>query len=294
METLHTWNPTPDVSIFYRRWHAPSPDGTPPLVLVHGAASNLTRWSEFIETTTLRETRDILRIDLRGHGQSVFRGVTNLEIWSDDLASVLDKESISRAFVGGHCLGANVAVMFGSRHSSRTAGLVLIEPMLRSALTGSLARLFSFLPLMISAIAIIRLANRIGIYRRHLPTLDLRELDREFRVRLKDPDGDRALVDRYASPLHDLRIMPAAGFLQDLVEVMRPLPFDQLRAPFLALLSTGRTFSDPRRARSRLDLLPGATIETINAKHWIPTEQPESMRAAIESWLGAHQSETTG
>jgi len=294
METLHTWNPKPGVSIAYRRWHAPSPDDQPPLILVHGAASNLTRWSEFIETTTLRNTRDILRVDLRGHGQSLYRGPIGLECWSDDIAAILEKESIKKSIVGGHCLGANVAVMFGARHPGRTAGLILIEPMLRGALTGTLRRLFSFLPVLVAAIAVIRLANRIGIYRRQLPTLDLQALDQQIRARLSQLDGDQALVKRYASPLHDLRIMPAANFLQDLVEVMRNLPLDQMNAPFLALLSTGRTFSDPARTRSRLELLPGATIETIQARHWIPTEQPHAMRSAIEGWLALIQGETGG
>jgi len=272
-------------SIHYRRWQSPATTRTqPPLVLIHGAASNLTRWSEFTELTSLRETRDILRLDLRGHGQSQFRGRLSLEVWCDDIATMLNKEGHGRAVLVGHCLGANIAAFFAARYPAMTAGVVLVEPMLNDALTGQLQKIRPYLPLFKIAAWIIRLANRIGLYRRHLETIDLQELDRQFRKRLAEPGGGEALVKRYASPLHDLRIMPSANFLQDLIEVERPLPLDKIQSPFLALLSTGRTFADPDRTRTLLSLLPLGEIHLLDAKHWIPTEQPQTMREQIEAW----------
>jgi len=286
METVHNLSSTDGARVVYRRWHAPSPCGLPPLLLVHGAASNLTRWSEFVELSTLRETRDILRLDLRGHNQSVYRGPISLEIWADDIAAILKQEHIRQVVIGGHCLGANVTAIFATRHPQMTAGLVLIEPMLRDALTGTLRQLRPFTPLLRVVATIIRFFNRLGIYRREIESLDLRELDRAFRKRLAEPGGSQALVKRYASPLHDLAIMPAANFLQDLVEVCRPLPLSAIRAPFLALLSTGRTFADPVRTRELLSPLSNGTIVTLDAKHWIPTEQPLAMREQIANWCG--------
>lgn len=272
-------------NICYVHWQAPKGARAQlPLVLLHGAASNLTRWSEFSELTSLRETRDILRLDLRGHGQSQYRGRLSLEVWCDDIAAMLNKEGHGCAILIGHCLGANIAAFFAARHPTMTAGLVLVEPMLRDALTGRLRKIRPYLPLLKIAAMIIHLANRLGIYRRHLETIDLQELDRIFRKRLAEPGGGEALVKRYASPLHDLRIMPSANFLQDLIEVERPLPLDKIHTPFLALLSTGRTFADPDTTRAVLSRLSQGEIHMLNAKHWIPTEQPQAMREQIESW----------
>ena len=284
METAHTLTTADGATIAYRRWHSRQRPALPPLVLMHGAASNMTRWSEFVETTELKAKRDIIRLDLRGHGQSLYRGKIGLEIWADDVAAILTQEGFTQAVVGGHCLGANVAAVFATRHPARTAGAVLVEPMLRHALTGALRRLIPYSPLLKLAIYAIRLLNRLGIYRRHLPAFDLRELDREFRTRLTQAGGGEALVKRYASPLHDLQIMPSANFLQDLLEVIRPLVLTDLRAPFLALLSRGRTFADPDITRAALAALPNGTLHTLDAKHWIPTEQPDAMRHAIEQW----------
>lgn len=285
MDTLHTLTTADGATLTYRRWRAPAAvQALPPLALLHGAASNLTRWSEFTEQTRLREAHDILRLDLRGHGQSLYRGRIGLEIWSDDIAAILKQEGAARAILVGHCLGANIAATFAARYPAMTAGIVLVEPMLRDALTGQLRTLRPYLPLLKLAAFLLLTANRLGLYRRHLETIDLGELDREFRTRLAEPGGGEALVKRYASPLHDLKIMPSANFLQDLVEVERPLPLEKIRAPFLALLSTGRTFADPEITRTLLSRLPQGEIQMLDAKHWIPTEQPQAMREMIEVW----------
>jgi len=285
MDTLHTLIAADGAALAYRRWRAPAAVlPLAPLVLLHGAASNLTRWSEFTEQTHLRETRDILRLDLRGHGQSLYRGRIGLEIWSDDIAAILKQEGCARAILIGHCLGANIAATFAARYPLMTAGIVLVEPMLRDALTGQLRTLHPYLPLLKLAAFLLLAANRLGLYRRRLESLDLRALDREFRARLAEPGGGEALVKRYASPLHDLKIMPSANFLQDLVEVERPLPLEKIRTPFLALLSTGRTFADPDITRALLSRLPQGEIQMLDAKHWIPTEQPQAMRERIEAW----------
>jgi len=287
METSHTLEAPDGAHIAYRRWHAPGQAGNPVLVLMHGAASNMTRWSEFVEQTTLNHTHDIIRLDLRGHGQSLYRGKLSLEIWADDVAAILKQEEVRRAVIGGHCLGANIAVVFAVRHPALSAGVLLVEPMLRPALTGSLLKLIPFAPILKIVIAIVKIGNVLGIYRRQIEALDLRELDRQARSRLMQPGGSDALVKRYASPLHDLNIMPTAGFLQDLVEVIRPLPLENIHVPFLALLSAGRHFADPELTAELLAPYAQGTIQTLNAKHWIPTEQPVAMRMAIERWCGA-------
>lgn len=286
METLHTLTTADRVSIAYRyQRSAIGAAGNAPLVLIHGAASNMTRWSEFIEQTTLASTRDILRLDLRGHGQSLYRGAIGLEIWCDDIAAILRQENHRRALLMGHCLGANIAIAFAARYPQQAAGLVLVEPMLREALAGRLQRLRQLaLPFKI-VIAVIRAFNRIGIYRRHLHTLDLRVLDEEFRSRLVETGDADFLAQHYASPWQDLKLMPSANFLQDILEINRSLPLAKISAPFVALLSTGRGFVDPNITAALLEPLPGGEIHSLEAEHWIPTEQPQAMRAAIEQWV---------
>jgi len=287
METLYQLNTADHTRVTYLCRRGAADREHTPLLLIHGAASNMTRWSEFAGQTALTAMHDIIRLDLRGHGRSLYRGRVALEIWCDDIAAVLAQEGHQRVILVGHCLGANVAMMFASRYPHQTHGVVLVEPMLHQALIGILRSLSRLVTPVMALIAIIRLLNRLGIYRRHLATLDLYELDKTYRAQLDEPGGDQALVRRYASPWQDLKTMPSAIFLQDLLEVIRPLPLDEIRAPFLALLSSGHTFVDPEITAALLSDLAQGEIHTLDAKHWIPTEQPQAMRQLIETWVAA-------
>src|SRR3989442_4503179 len=70
-----------------------------------------------------------------------------MDEWCADLAAVLEAERAPRAVVAGHCLGANIAVEFARRDPGAVLGLVLIEPMLRGALPGSLSATARLRPL---------------------------------------------------------------------------------------------------------------------------------------------------
>jgi esterase len=255
------------------------------MVLVHGMASNMTRWSEFVEETALTGSRDLLRLDLRGNGRSISRGRITLEAWCEDLAAVLDREGYSRAVLAGHCLGANLALRFAARYPSRTEGLVLIDPLFPRSFAGVLKKVQSIKMLVPPLIALVRMLNRLGLRRRNFPFLDLRELDRETRAGMAAQGASEVLVKRYSSLWFDLRFMPTAAFLKSLRELLRPLPpLESITAPMLLLFSTGKIFSDPAIARGLCaDLANCRTLE-LEAHHWIPTEKPVEMREAIEQW----------
>jgi pimeloyl-ACP methyl ester carboxylesterase len=255
------------------------------LVLLHGVASNMTRWSEFVARTTLKDSWDLLRIDLRGQGASLHRGRIGMAEWCADLAGILDAEGYPRAVVAGHCLGANIALAFSARHPRRTSGLILIEPMLPQALTGSMRRLARVRPLLAAAVSLIRALNALGIHRRRLASLDLEELDRRTRAAIAVGGVSERLLKEYASPWLDLGATASGAYLQALIAVTRRLPdLATIRIPVLALLSAGSTFSDPVLARQLLTVMPACTIVTLDARHWIPTEQPHAMRLAVEEW----------
>jgi len=249
------------------------------LVLLHGLASNSTRWWHFAANSQLPGLK-LLRPDLRGHAGSSDRGRIDMQVWCEDLVRLLDGHGCERAVIGGHCLGANIALHFAARHPQRTAGLVLIEPMLPRALSGGMRWVVPLrLPLLALA-ALIRGLNRLGLHRRRLEPLDLEEWDR-----LTASGAD---LSRYASPLSDLRLLPVAAYVQSLAALAEPLPpLAGIRAPTLVLLSRNSTMTDLARTRAILEVLPEVQFAVLEAEHWIPTEQPDAMRAAIEEWLAA-------
>ncbi len=256
------------------------------MLLVHGLASNLSRFEEFVEHTGLARRHVLIRVDLRGHGSSATRRRIDLRTWCDDLEAVLDAQCADTAIVIGHSLGAQVALHFAARHRARTSALVLIDPVFREALHGRSLWWARSTPLLAAAARAVRGLNALGLHRRRLEPLDLRALDRLARDALASPVAEQAFIERYSSMRADLRHVPLAVYLQDLAEMFRAAPRPcELGVPVLALLSSGATFADADRMRALL-AGPRVTIRTIECHHWPLTERPLEVRQAIEDWIG--------
>lgn len=284
METAKIHVMADGTPLHYRIRRADRPQGV--VVLLHGLASNLTRWSEFVEQTRLRRTWDLLRIDLRGHGESMMRGRIGMEIWSNDLADVLDAEGYPQAVLVGHSLGAHLALHFAARFPGRARGLVLIDPVFPRALRGYRRWLMRLRGLLGAAAALVRLANALGLRRRTFPRRDLRVLDEQVRAELLAAGNNREFVRRYSSMRADLVYFPVSHYLQELNEMLRPLPpLAALDVPILVLLSRGVTYTDPAATERLLDAAPNVERATIDAYHWPLTEQPQQVREAIEAWF---------
>jgi esterase len=271
-------------AVHYRVWRAGRSRGA--IVLLHGMASNLTRWSEFVEHTSLKNEWDILRPDLRGHGESFARGRIGAKVWSDDLIEILDAEGYERVAIIGHSLGAHVAMQFAARFPERVRGLVLIDPAFPKALQGNW-RVFGRLgPLLQALNWFIRLLNALGLRRyKEFPRRDLREWDERVRREFLAAGLSEEFVARYSSTRVDLKYLPVSHYVQELVEMTRPLPEpSQLRVPMLVLLSRSVTYTDPA-VTQRLIAAPHIEHADIEAYHWPLTEKPAEVRREIETWF---------
>lgn len=284
METLRTLRTADRITLSYRLFRGTAAPRRL-IVLLHGVASNMTRWSEFVEQTTLKKNWDILQLDLRGHGQSFTRRALGLETWCQDLRDILGAEGYEQALIIGHSLGAQVAVQFAAYYPARVRGLVLIDPIVHQALRGVLQTTNRMRGVVGLLVALIRLLNTLGLRRRHIPSRDLRQLDEKTRADLLETGKQREMIDLYSSPWEDLKYFPVASFLQELLEITRPLtPLSQIKAPILVLLSSGITYTDPAVTRRILAEHPHLEIVTIDAHHWPLTEKPVPVRIAIERW----------
>jgi pimeloyl-ACP methyl ester carboxylesterase len=276
------------VHIAYRRKAARRPAGKAPVLLLHGLASNMTRWSEFVERTRLAEERDVIRVDLRGHGDSPTRGRISLDLWCDDLLALLDAEGASHAVLIGHSLGAQVALACAARASGRVAALVLIDPVFRPALRGRWKWIARAAPLFIVAAAIVRTLNALGLRRRSIPPLDLRALDELARQSLGSPDAEAEFIRRYSSTRADLRTFRTAHYLQELVEMFRAVAApESIALPTLVLLSTGATFAALASMQEIAARFRRGEVKTIDCHHSPLTERPDEVRGVIEKWCAA-------
>jgi len=257
----------------------------PAVLLLHGLASNRSRWAEFAANTSLSLRFAVLRVDLRGHGQSPFTGKLSLERWCDDLAELLDARGAARAIVIGHSLGAQVALAFAARHRRRTTAIALVDPVFRSALRGKWRLIAALSPVFSAAAILVHALNALGLRRRRVVAYDLVALDADARVALGSKQAEAEFIRRYSSTRADLQHFRTAHYLQELVEMFRPVPpLSSLDAPVLVLASSGGTFADPGAMRGLLAELPHGRTVRIDCQHWPLTEKPAEVRAAIERW----------
>jgi len=227
------------------------------LLLVHGGASNHTRWSEFAGQTRLAAAWHLVSPDMRGNGESMKRGRQDIALWCDDLIDILNAENAPTAVIAGHSLGAQIAIHFAYRHANRTLALILIDPLFQSALQGRERLLYRGRWLVKGVIAMIRGLNALGLRRRRIPSRDLRELDRETRLRMRQ-----------------------------ILETVRPLPpLSDIEVPVLVLLSGGTTIASIDQNRTEANRFRDCEIITLDANHWPLTETPEAVRDSIDEWV---------
>jgi esterase len=285
-ETLHHTVMDDGVRVAWRRRRAQAMPARGAVLLLHGLASNMSRWAEQAELSALPQAGwDLIRVDLRGHGESPTRGAIGLPRWCDDLAQLLAAAGHARAVLVGHSLGAQVALAFAARHPARLQALLLIDPVFRAALHGKWERIARLGPLFHAAALGVRALNALGLRRRSLPPLDLREMDRQARIALRTPAAEAAFIAHYSSTRADLRCFRTAHYLQELVEMFRPVPpLAGIGVPTHVLLSTGATFAQAGEMRALLAQLPRGSVADIDCHHWPVTERPDEVRAQIEAF----------
>src|SRR5947209_5040542 len=88
-----------------------------PLLLVHGFPLNAAMWEA---QQPLAESSRLVVPDLRGFGATQApSGAYTMDLYADDLASLLDHLGIDRAVVCGLSMGGYVALAFARRHPTR-------------------------------------------------------------------------------------------------------------------------------------------------------------------------------
>lgn len=95
------------------------------VVFIHGLSDNLTYW-EFL-AANLKDTHQILRFDLPGHGQSELTDDVTRTSYVEDLKKLLDELNIKKAHMVGFSLGGAVAIDFTVRYPDYVTSLVVMS-----------------------------------------------------------------------------------------------------------------------------------------------------------------------
>ena len=95
------------------------------LVFVHGSGMDHTVWTLFCRHFA-RHGRNVIAVDLPGHGRSSGLPKQSIEDMSDWIVALLDTLHIDRAAVVGHSLGSLVALDCAARHPDKVRAIALV------------------------------------------------------------------------------------------------------------------------------------------------------------------------
>ncbi len=99
----------------------------PSVLFVHGAAHDHSVWA-LQSRYFAHHGRNVLAIDLPGHGRSQGVALPTVEAIADWLPQVLDAGGIGKAGIVGHSMGSLTALAFAARHAPRVDKLAMLGP----------------------------------------------------------------------------------------------------------------------------------------------------------------------
>lgn len=99
----------------------------PTVIFVHGAAHDHSVWA-LQSRYFAHHGRNVLAIDLPGHGRSEGEPLSSVEAAAEWLAALLDVLRVTRAGLIGHSLGALVVLETAAQHPERVARIALLGP----------------------------------------------------------------------------------------------------------------------------------------------------------------------
>jgi len=97
-----------------------------PLLLLHGGLGSIDMFGPAL--TTLAKTRQVIAVDLQGHGRSTLgdREISLLDM-GDDIAALLDRLGYAQVDALGYSLGGGVAFRLAVQHPKKIRRLVLVS-----------------------------------------------------------------------------------------------------------------------------------------------------------------------
>ena len=109
-----------------RVWYEEQGKG-PAMLWAHGLGGTLHEWDETM--TFFKERYRVIAYDARGHGRSEIPDspeAYSQDIMVQDMLGLMDALDIPRAVVGGHSMGANVALNFTLQHPDRCLRVITV------------------------------------------------------------------------------------------------------------------------------------------------------------------------
>jgi pimeloyl-ACP methyl ester carboxylesterase len=243
---------TERAELFYQDYR--SKEDQIPLLLIHGAGGNHEDWP-----LALRESANVIAIDLAGHGQSPVPARKSIVDYAADVVSLLEALKIPEVIVAGHSMGGAISLTLALDYPQHIKAMILV---------GTGARL-EVNPLIINGL-LDKPEEAIALiikwqWAKHI----VDEVKAANTQRLMTTAFDITRGDYLACDGFDIRER-----------------LGEISVPTLILAGTLDKMTPFDWSKTLVEKIPNARLEMMeNGGHMFPLEQPEKTRDVIVSWL---------
>ncbi len=245
--------------VFYASGGREPDTGLPSVVFIHGAGADHSAW--VLQTRYFaHHGRNVLAIDLPGHGRSEGPAIDTIAGLADWLMALLDAAGIEKAAVVGHSLGSMVALEAAARVPERVWAIALLGTAIPMAVgEGLLAAAKANDPAAFDMITIWGHGAEAQIGRHKVPGLWM------------TGNALRLLERSQPGVLHnDLK---ACNDYQDGMAAAA-----KVACPALLLLGDSDRMTPPQAARSLAEAIAGSeTVVLPRCGHMMSVEQPDAV-----------------
>jgi pimeloyl-ACP methyl ester carboxylesterase len=233
-----------------------------PLVLVHGWTANRHRWDH--QMTHFAEARRVIRLDLRGHGDSTGGGVRTIAELAGDVLALLDHLKVERAVLVGHSMGGMIAQTIALDHPERVERLVLVNSIGRMAYSRGRGLLMAA-----STLVPFKLFVAANIQRAFAPGHPREEIRAHVKASAETP---REVVMTLYGAMRAFDVLDRVGEIQ--APTLMIHGFHDIQLPVRQMLRMAKAY-------------PDAVVRIIDAGHELPVERPAELTTALDRFLGA-------
>ncbi|WP_329331929.1 alpha/beta hydrolase [Streptomyces sp. NBC_00663] len=231
-----------------------------PLVFVHGWTANRHRWNH--QLAHFAEKRRVIRLDLRGHGESGGAGVRTIAELANDVLALLDHLGIERCVLVGHSMGGMIAQTITLAHPERVERLVLVNSIGRMTYSRGRGLLMG-----VSTLVPFKLFVATNIQRAFAPGYPREEIRAYIKA---SADTPREVVMTLYGAMRAFDVLDRVGEIS--VPTLMIHGYHDIQLPVRQMLRMAKAY-------------PDAEVRIIDAGHELPVEKPEELTRALDRFV---------
>ncbi|MFF4353435.1 alpha/beta fold hydrolase [Streptomyces sp. NPDC001530] len=234
-------------------------DGVP-LVFIHGWTANRHRWDH--QVAHFAEKRRVIRLDLRGHGESSGAGVRTVEELAKDVLALLDHLKVDRFIPVGHSMGGMISQTIALSHPERVERMVLVNSISRMTYSRGRGLLMAA-----STLVPFKLFVAANIQRAFAPGYPREEIRAYVHA---SADTPREVVMTLYGAMRAFDVLDRVGEIRTPTLLVHG--YHDIQLPVSQMLRMAKAY-------------PDAVVRIVDAGHELPVEKPAELTAALDSFL---------